>query len=202
MVVKSLRKSVVLVILVITSSTLFAQPSPPQPDPTPTPDQPQPDTTEPGVAVDLDFDVALNASVEEMQTKSTELFATAQKQHEEVVKLQIVARKDKDGIRLSCINDALLEMRALLNYIQQALAEFDAAIAASLDDERKKHYKTVIVSADAVRIQYEKANQCAGELDPSTAGDTTYDGPDIPDDPGDDLFPEGVEDPGYASPVN
>lgn len=118
-----------------------------------------------------------------------------QKDTRTVIALQLQARKDKDVVRLTCINDKLLQIKALRNVFDQIRAAVEA-------QEKSEDYGQLLSTASNVRQLREQAQVCAGEAQYVSDMQTGYTSPDIPDDPSKDLFPNGPEQPGYASPYN
>ncbi|HZI44611.1 MAG TPA: hypothetical protein VFD53_05280 [Ilumatobacter sp.] len=190
---KTLRKIVVGALLVLGTGSLIAQPAP-EPEPAPAED-----STDAGVTVSGSITAKL--STQEMLSQIATLAVTSENDAQSVLRLQIKARTDKDVIRLNCINDKLLQIKALRNTLDEAKFQFDASVG---DAEGQAHqYALVTVSAENIRTLREEAQACAGEDDmfvgPSQVNVT---GPDIPDDPSDDPFDDPIEQPGYASPYN
>ena len=64
-----------------------------------------------------------------MKLKANELIAEMQTFLGETVKAQQIARKQKDVIKLNCVNEKLLEIKQLLNIAEEARTELVAAIA-------------------------------------------------------------------------
>jgi hypothetical protein len=183
MVVKSLVKHSVGVVVVSAGALLaIAQPAP-DPVPTPTP------TAEAAVQVQL--------TVEEMTLQITTFEKDATEHSKFVVVLQIAARKEKDVIKLNCINDKLFQIKALRNIFDSAKGEFEAA---TNKDDQAKIFVRISANANSIRQLKEEALACTGEIPTSADTDSDWTGPDIPDDPGKDWFPDGIEPPGYASP--
>lgn len=112
-----------------------------------------------------------------------------------VIALQLQARKDKDVVRLTCVNDKLLQIKALRNIFDQQRISFEAA-------EKQADHAQIVSTASGVRQLREQAQICAGEAQFVSDTQTGYTSPDVPDDPSKDLFPNGPEHPGYASPYN
>jgi hypothetical protein len=112
-----------------------------------------------------------------------------------VIALQLRARKDKDVVRLTCINDKLLQIKALRNIFDQLRVSFEAS-------GKQEDFSQIVSTQANVRQLREQAQICAGETQFVSDTQTGYSGPDIPDDPSKDLFPTGPEQPGYASPYN
>lgn len=194
---KSLGKNVVFLCLLV-GSAVVAQPSP-SPD---QPDQPVTGTdgTDDTGAV-ISGQVTVTLTVPEMTDKIAELDKQTEDDAAYVLRLQIKARKDKDVIKLNCINDKLLQIKALRNIIEGAKTDFDIAVSGNSADEQQYQFTRITMSADNIRALREEANACAGEI-PDHIGETSVDwtGPDIP--PEDNPFGVEVEPPGYASPFN
>jgi hypothetical protein len=134
-----------------------------------------------------------------MQLRATELKLQVDVDLQHVERLQAKARKEKDVIKLSCINDKLIELKPEANMFdairKELLDQFDEAIAQSLEK-----------SAIQVHKIREQADMCAGEFElaPGASGNSVT-APEISDDPTTDLpFDMGtlVEPPAYASPWN
>lgn len=162
-------KRLVVVTLMLAGGTLLAQPNTPAP----------PAAVEPS-EMRLGVDTADKEIIKDTKT---------------VITLQIQARKDKDVVRLTCINDKLLQIKALRNIFDQQRASFEGT-------ERPEDYNSIVSTAAGVRQLREQAQVCAGETQFIGDNQTGYTSPDIPDDPSKDLFPNGPEQPGYASPYN
>jgi hypothetical protein len=195
--VKSLRKNVVFLLLLM-ASAVVAQPSP-------TPDQPPPGDGSGTTGTDADAVLSGSITVKLTVQEMTDQIATLDKQTEDdaqyVLRLQIKARKEKDVIKLNCINDKLLQIKALRNIIEGAKTDFEIAVSGSNNDEQQYQFTRITMSAENVHQLREEANACAGEI-PDHIGETIVDweGPDIPEE--DDPFGPIIEPPGYASPFN
>lgn len=122
-----------------------------------------------------------------------------------VMYLQQIAKKEKDVIKLNCVNDKLVQIKPQMNLADAAEAEMNSPADAA----RMSAFENVVQVAANVRRLREEADQCIGEA--VTTGDSqssnSFTGPQAPDDPtkggihgsggGND-----VEAPGYASPFN
>jgi hypothetical protein len=114
-----------------------------------------------------------------------------------VVRVRQRAAKDKDVIKLTCVNDKLTQIQPLANIGDRLREELLAA------DDRVTKLEELRKIADEVRRLREEADQCVG--DPiASESDTTFTSPSyIPDDPTDDEpWGPAFEEPGYASPFN
>ena len=120
-----------------------------------------------------------------------------------VVQLQGIARKQKDVIKLNCVNDKLLQIKQLLNIGEANKTNLDEAIARDDESGRYDFYSNITIANDQVMTLGAEAEQCIGE-DLSFLGptETTVEGGNEPDDPtlGEEPdFPE-VELPPVSSP--
>ncbi len=113
--------------------------------------------------------------------------------------LQQIARKEKDVIKLNCVNDKLVQIKPQMNLADAAESQMDGANDAA----RIAAFETVAQSAENVRRLREEADQCIGE--PITQGSessNSFTGPKAPDDPTKGFGNNPIEPPGYASPFN
>jgi hypothetical protein len=113
--------------------------------------------------------------------------------------LQQIARKEKDVIKLNCVNDKLVQIKPQMNLGDAAESQMDGANDAA----RITAFETVAQSAENVRRLREEADQCIGE--PITQGSessNSFTGPKAPDDPAKGFGNNPIEPPGYASPFN
>lgn len=188
---KRLRGALMAVLALAITGQLHAQPA----------DPPAPEATPAAPTKPLGTMTAA-----EMQVSVTELETQIRVDSQHVTSLQARARKEKDVIKLSCINDKMIKLKAETNLFDQAKLQ----LLGVLDrDDRFSAYQSVSQAADRVHKQREEADACVGspELEPGDSGND-FTAPDIPDDPTvdlpfDDVVVGGsVEPPGYASPYN
>lgn len=118
--------------------------------------------------------------------------------------LQQLARKEKDVIKLNCVNDKLVQVKPQMNILDLNAGQLEGAG----DTERMASFEAINEAAEAVRRLREEADQCVGEPVQS-GGDTTnsYTSPEVPDDPikggpAGGFDGTQIEAPGYASPFN
>jgi len=120
-----------------------------------------------------------------------------------IVKLQGVARDQKDVIKLNCVNDKLLQVKQLLNIADQARTNLLAATAGGavpndnpdVDTSGRYHeFGRITIAEQQVSVLGSEAENCIGE-DLSFLGptDVEVEGGNEPDDPTDPV------DPGFPS---
>jgi hypothetical protein len=160
---------------------------------------PAPATTTAPAAV---VQVKLSGSemIERMGTMQTEMQNTVQ----HVVHLQMVARRDKDMLKLSCVNDKLVEIKAQLNIFDSTQTTFQAELAHSTDAARVPFGEMTDIAVKVKGLRQD-ADACIGVpgLAKQESGvDVQH--PAFPDDP--TVNPSGnawgIEPPAYASPFN
>lgn len=122
---------------------------------------------------------------------------------QKVEALKAEALKQKDVIKLNCINDKLVQLKELLEIAETSSIELEAAIAEGDDAERYHRYSIITISGEKIDGLEDEAQACVGEeIDYLGPLDIDVDAPGIPDDPTvDDPFDgDTIEPPGYASP--
>ena len=141
-------------------------------------------------------------SVGEMNVAAASLEAGMEEDGQQVVHLQEVAKKAKDVIKLNCVNDRLVQVKAQRNIADQTRNQLDVALAKN-SDERSSLFASYEGTARTVKDLREQSKACIGEpeLFKQESG-VTVDRPETPDDPtvNPPLSDNGIEPPGYASP--
>jgi len=181
----------------------------PNPDPSKAPsDRPaagaadqQPGETTPDISVPMEKESQIAPT--EMERVARETSEKADKDEKRVEQLKVEARKQKDVIKLNCINDKLLQIKQLLNILEDGLSKLSLAIAERDEGERYHRYTVIKISGEKIAGLRDEAEACVGE-EVSYLGPLSVDvaQPDVPDDPTTtnpwDHNP--IEPPGYASP--
>jgi hypothetical protein len=190
MALRSFAKSLPLVVLGV--MTVRAD----TPTPTPPPPQQQPATGAPAPV-----DVKLTAP--EMSEKIGGIRTQVESDYQHVQHLATVARKQNDIIKLTCVDNKLVEIKAEMNLLDTSYAQFQAQVAAGSDTMRAS-YLSVDDFGTKIHALRGDADVCAGvpELTKQESGGSATH-PEFPDDP--TQFPSGnwsLEPPGYASPFN
>jgi len=146
----------------------------------------------------------LKLTMAEMQAGVVGYESQIQTEHRQILHLKDVATRQKDVIKLTCLNDKLIQLKAQMNMWDSGRTQFDAATAKT-SDEQATAYGALVDVAKAIHTLREEANGCVGEpeLFKQEAG-VEVNHPVFPDDPtvGDPFDPtvSDVEPPGYASP--
>ena len=139
----------------------------------------------------------------DMTKKAAELKTKIESDYQHVLFIKEQAKKQKDVIKLSCVNDKLVQVKAQMNIADQANDQLTASLSAGSDD-RNAQFAILSTTANAIHVLREGAAACIGEpeLYKQEAGGS-FVAPEVPDDP--TFTPEGnptvpPEPPGYASP--
>jgi len=114
--------------------------------------------------------------------------------------LQQLARKQKDILKLNCVNDKLVQVKPQMNIADAGESELESANDAS----RMAVFEGIAAAAEGVHRLREEADQCIGEP-VQTGGDSSnsFTGPQMPDDPYKGFGGgHSIEAPSYASPFN
>lgn len=149
---------------------------------------------------------AANLTVPEMKERATAFDAQILDDSRHVSHLRDVARNQKDVIKLTCVNDKLVVVKAQMNMFDGSRQRFTALVdGGATADAARPSYVELADLADKVKSLRGEADTCIGapDLYKQEAGvEVTH--PDFPDDPTTtDPFvpPEGaLEPPAYASP--
>jgi hypothetical protein len=144
-----------------------------------------------------------NLTPVQMQSGAEEHIQSMQEMLRRVVELQQLARKQKDVIKLNCVNDKLLQVKQLLNIGESSRTNLVESVAQRDGDGARHQFGQVTIAKEKVTVLRDEAEACIGEelifLGPT---EIQVDKPDIPDDPTDDSdpFDDILEPPAYASP--
>lgn len=104
-----------------------------------------------------------NASPEEMLTRAKQFVAGIEQSSGSISRQLQAARKERDVVRVLCLNDKLNQVDVALGSAQDRLGALRTAVESS-DVDRSRHEYTVLeVLNDRVRVLVNESNQCVGE---------------------------------------
>jgi hypothetical protein len=156
----------------------------------------------PNPAVTVKATGANKLSLTEMLTHSGDLDLQVKADLRHVHHLQEVARKQKDVIKLNCVNDKLVELKAQANLFDKFHHELETMLTVDSPD-RLTVYAGTLEGADSVHKARVGADSCAGEPELARESANGFEHPPFADDPTQgNPFQNPVEPPGYASPYN
>ncbi|HTJ45203.1 MAG TPA: hypothetical protein VL463_24020 [Kofleriaceae bacterium] len=139
----------------------------------------------------------------EMTVSADEIVGNMHGMLRHVTQLREKAEKEKDIIKLNCVNDKLMPMKAQVNLGDASRRSLDQLISAGDDKGRYAAYADLTISQDKVKDLRDEADACVGDaLTYVGKTDVQVTGPDNPLVPGDDGFGEGIEPPVYRTPFD
>lgn len=144
-------------------------------------------------------DAESDASRAGLIEQARQLHTDAQRELRTVLHLRELAHKQKDVIKLNCVNEMLVQIKPHLNLLEDGQANLPTT------NEPAATFGAVQASANSIRELAERAAQCVGEPDLGSESSNSFTHPDVPDDPFQGPEPWGdstVEAPGYASPFS
>jgi hypothetical protein len=142
-------------------------------------------------------------TADEISKKSTELKTQMDQDLVHVGRLQAKARKDKDVIKLNCVNDKMVQIKAMLNLADDNRAQITDALTLG-NGRAPELFSTFSRSASDVKKLREDADVCVG-VGPDYVGNSKLNvsNPAMPDDPtAGNPFDDHIEAPAYASPYS
>jgi hypothetical protein len=135
----------------------------------------------------------------DVQVRVHQLHETTRADARHVQHLQQIARREKDVIKLNCVNDKLVQIKPEQNIVDAAAAELEG----TADANRMAVFGNVAAAAENVRRLREEADQCIGEsVTQGGESSNSFTGPQAPDDPTKGFNDTPIEPPGYASPFD
>ena len=123
-----------------------------------------------------------------------------------VLHLQAKARQEKDVIKLNCINDKLVQLKAQANIFESAHTSLKAGLESGATEDKQGVFVEVTATGDSIKTLRAEADICVGEPElykQESSSDVTK--PAIVDDPTatDPFGSDGpFEPPAYASPYS
>ncbi len=100
---------------------------------------------------------------EEQVAQSEAIFATGTETRDQVQSMLADARRERDVIRITCLEHKRTPLRAHLASVEERHAELRAAVAANDAAAREHQYTTIRVLATKLRELAREAAQCVGQ---------------------------------------
>jgi hypothetical protein len=120
----------------------------------------------------IDFRKSITLSPQETMTQSKDYYKKMQETQRRVQQLQSKAKKDKDMVKLNCVNDKLTQLNGHLTVSDQAMSSLSLDIAKGDDTARQHEFTRMTILYQKVVTLGTEAEQCIGE-DVSYVGATT-----------------------------
>lgn len=125
-------------------------------------------------AAEMTLSKSANLTPQEMVAQSKELMSQMRDVQRRVEGLQEVAKKQKDIIKLNCVNDKLLQVRGHVAVGDNAIKGLDEAVAKGDDGQRQHEFSRLSILHQKVGVLGTEAENCIGE-DLSYVGSTKVD---------------------------
>lgn len=152
----------------------------------------------------IDLRKGITLSPQETLAQARDYYKKMSETERRVVQLQGKAKKDKDMVKLNCVNDKLTQLKGHMTVTNQSMVSLNADVAKGDDAARQHEFTRITILFQKVVTLGTEAEQCIGE-DVSFVGATQVDveiDPSIP--PGDPTEPPlpvpDVQRPPEASP--
>ena len=140
--------------------------------------------------VGIDFRKSITLTPQETIAQSKDYYKKMQETQRRVTQLQSKAKKDKDMVKLNCVNDKLTQLKGHMTVADQSLSTLSVDVAKGDDGARQHEFTRITILYQKVVTLGTEAEQCIGE-DVSYVGPTTVDveiDPSVP--PGDPTIPD------------
>jgi hypothetical protein len=116
-----------------------------------------------GSDVDATFKQNTNLSPQEMLDQGQDDIRKMQEGLRRIVQLQDGARKQNDIIRLNCVNDKLVQVRAATNIGEQSMTDLQEASARNDDGARSHAFTKLTIALQKVQVLVSEGENCVGE---------------------------------------
>jgi hypothetical protein len=140
--------------------------------------------------VGIDFRKTITLSPQETLAQSKDYYKKMQETQRRVLQLQAKAKKDKDMVKLNCVNDKLTQLQGHMTVTDQSMSTLSLDVAKGDTAARQHEFTRLTILYQKVVTLGTEAEQCIGE-DVSYVGSTRVDveiDPSIP--PADPTIPD------------
>jgi hypothetical protein len=124
--------------------------------------------------VGIDFRKSITLSPQETQAQARDYYKKMQETQRRVTQLQAKAKKDKDMVKLNCVNDKLMQLQGHMTVTDQSMSSLTLDIAKNDDSARQHEFTRISILYQKVVVLGTEAEQCIGE-DVSYVGATRVD---------------------------
>lgn len=103
-------------------------------------------------------------SDKEKLSRSEEAVALMQKTLREVLQRVEEARKERDLVKLNCVNEKLTQIKALLRIGEQSQIALQEAVARAVEDGAQHEFAKIEIARQRVTQLRAESEQCIGQL--------------------------------------
>ena len=75
------------------------------------------------------------------------------------------ARRERDLIKVTCLNDKLTQINVSIRSFEDRLSQHEESVRASNTERRDHHYRIMVILAQRARVLRNEAEACVGETD-------------------------------------
>lgn len=118
----------------------------------------------PGAPVEMTFERTPQLSHSERATRSDSALSTMRSLLNKGLQLSATARREKDVVRLNCVQEKVTAMKALLRVAEQASVSLQEAATKSENDAADYEYQRVRMAQNKAQQISAEANSCVGEV--------------------------------------
>jgi hypothetical protein len=122
----------------------------------------------------IDFRKSIVLTPQETVAQSKDYYKKMQETYRRIQQLQAKARKDKDMVKLNCVNDKVTQVKGHLTVSDQSMASLSVDIAKGDDQARQHEFTRMTILYQKIVTLGTEAEQCIGE-DVSYVGATRVD---------------------------
>ncbi len=142
-----------------------------------------------------------HGSSTELNARAAEVEKAIKSEYGEVLGMLAEARKAQDVIKLTCVEDKLIQIKAEMNIADTANQQVD--VEGDVGSKNRDNALAQLVAAQSsIHDLYTESQACLGKVELSQGNWSTSTHPYFPDDPTVIPFGSYVEPPAYASPFN
>ncbi|MHB8416877.1 MAG: hypothetical protein ACYDCL_02305 [Myxococcales bacterium] len=127
-----------------------------------TPDAPPPPAQPAALKVEARQSEQL--SDKEKLSRAEDAVAQMQKTLREVLERVEEARKERDLVKLNCINEKLTQVKALLRIAEQSYVALQEAVARAAEDNAQHEFAKIDIARQRITELRAEAEQCIGQL--------------------------------------
>jgi hypothetical protein len=124
--------------------------------------------------INIDFRKSITLSPQETQAQAKDYYKKMTETQRRVTQLEAKAKKDKDMVKLNCVNDKLTQLKGHMTVTDQSMSSLTLDIAKGDDTARQHEFTRISILYQKVVVLGTEAEQCIGE-DVSYVGATRVD---------------------------
>ncbi len=125
---------------------------------------PQAPASTPSQGLRIESKEAEQLSDKEKLSRASEAVSAMQEILAQVLKRVEEARRERDLVKLNCVNEKLTQVKALLRISEQSFIALQEAVAKGAEDDARHEYAKIGIAHQRVQELRAEAEQCIGQL--------------------------------------